>query len=965
MTEFSASFSPDEGAGFLPDEGAGFLPAGGFTARVLRQAPHLPFRTGLGALLGLFGQDRRLVVCAPPGSGKTTLVPPALIDFVDAQNLGDKRIALVQPRRVTARAAARRLEELTGAPKGTFAYTIRGESTCNRSTRLEVMTPGVLVRKLLADPEAESYAGIIFDEVHERSLFSDLGLAFAIDLAQVLRPDLYVIAMSATLQATKVAQVLGSEPAEAEVPVAEAGQFEGVSIIPATTDQAPILDVPGQIFPLDQQYFPPPAQVPVLSAGPSGKVRPDRAYLQHVAQLVRKAYDSDPHAGNILVFLPGVPEIDQVSEHLAGLLPEATIWPLHGSLPAKEQDRVLSASEGRAIILSTDLAQSSLTVPGVRTVVDAGLQRRPRFDPALGVAELVTGWASAADCEQRAGRAARLGPGRAWRTFSEADYSRLVPQPKPEVESVSLDQFVLYLAAWNAALGEGLRWLSTLPAASLKQAQSNLKALGVLEADLSLTPIGTDLCRLSMEPNLGAALLRLQARFSTRTLAEAAAVLTVLDRPHQADLLGALPRLSATQRNEIKQFRGQFENQLKSLPTRPDIAPEPSPAHSQAPNFDLSDALMELAAFAFPRWVCAQRRQLPRVAGKDSKAAKSGASSKGGKTTAKATVGAATVGANGPETYLTVAGTAARLPAGSALASSPWLAVSGLRRIGGGQLEISAALAIPADLAREAAAAEQHAKRTQSLDEDGLKLSEQDFLGAIPLSQPRRLQASEDNIWAAVMEQLAELPASAWEWTTEARNYLSRLRFAAEHWPANQDFEILPGQLWPQLSDQDLQDHVEDLFGHRRAEIVRQTKLPRVLVADLQQVLPWQVVAALDEVAPPVFLPPAGSEVPISYPPEGPQASLKLQRCFGLAQTPLLAGGRVPLKLELLSPAGRPLAVTNDLASFWQGPYQGVRAEMRGRYPKHPWPEDPLQAQAVTGTKKEALRAQQKTEGNG
>lgn len=843
-------------------------PAGGGRAgedavrRLLADPPDLPVRHGLDALRSALGERGAAVLQAPPGSGKTTLVPPVLADLLGP---GGGRVVVTQPRRIAARAAARRLAHLLGEPVGrSVGYVVRGERVVGPETRVEVVTTGILLRRLQRDPDLPGVGAVVLDEVHERALDADLALALTVDVRSALRPDLLLVAMSATVEAERTAAALSG----GEEPVA-------------------VVDVPGALHPVERRWVPLPGGVKRLD---------DRgttpAFLDYVAATARAALARDP--GDLLVFLPGAGEVDGVVRRLRGTV-AADVHPLHGRLPSAEQDRALApAAPGeRRVVVSTAVAESSLTVPGVRLVVDAGLSREPRTDHRRGLAGLVTVRVSRAGADQRAGRAGREGPGVVHRCWSESEEPHLPAHPEPEVVTADLTGFALELAVWGAPDGAGLALLDAPPAPALAAARAVLADLGAVEAPEdggAVTARGRALAQVPTDPRLARALLDGAPLVGARRAAEVVALLAEDVRAPGADLVAAL---RAVRRG------GPGTASWKATARRLEGLVGGAGAPSERLTDDVAVGLV--VALAHPDRV-ARRRP-------------------------------------GGTSYLTVGGTGAALPragdrdagttgsGSSGLGALEWLAVADLdRRPGAGDATVRAAAPLTEDLALEAAAA-----RWQETDDvgwrgDRVTARRVTRLGAIELSSAPLSTLPPGALATAWRERLGREGLDALPWGEAARSLRRRLDF----------LHRTLGDPWPDVSDAGLAATAERWLGAdpRRTD----------LVAALRGLLPWPEAGRVDELAPERVRVPSGSSVRVDYAGDQPVLAVRLQEVLGWEASPLLADGRVPLLLHLLSPAQRPLAVTADLRSFWDDVYPQVRAEMRGRYPRHPWPEDPWTA---------------------
>ncbi|GGO61945.1 ATP-dependent helicase HrpB [Microbacterium nanhaiense] len=795
------------------------------------------------------------VITAPPGTGKTTFVPP-----LAANALPSGRILVTQPRRVAVRAAARRIAELDGSPLGgPSGFTVRGERLVSRDTRIETVTPGVLLRRLLTDPGLDGVAAVVLDEVHERTVDGDLLLGMLSEV-RALRDDLVLVAMSATLDAEPVARLL----------------------------DAPIVAIGSVLHPLEISY------APAVSAR-IGARGVERAFLDHLASLAVREQAAAAH--DALVFVPSARDVDEVVRRIRDLSGDVEALPLHGRLTAAAQDRATSGrqpGDPPRIVVSTALAESSLTVPGVRLVVDAGLSREIRRDQARDMAGLVTVSASRSSAEQRAGRAARQGPGRAVRAYTEAEFAAFRPASDPEILSADLVDAALTLAEWGTPAGIGLGMLTGPPAASMSRAQDALQSLELIDEAGRPTRLGALVARMPVGAREGRALLAAEA--APRTAAEVIAAMSGDTREPGADL-GAL--LRSLRRGDAP-GAGRWRADVKRLER---IAAEGDREAAHDPARD-TDATGRVAALARPEWIAR------RVA-------------------------------DGSRSYLLASGTRAALPEGSSLLGSEWIAVCEVQRADGRIADGTGAVIRLAAALAESDALEIGRVRTERisrLEQGRVRVREERRLGSIVLfSTPVR--ARDDDASAAI---LAHIRDNGIPWNDKATALRARLQLIHR--------EL--GAPWPDVSDDALLARLEDWLGpHLHGAALASIDL----VSALRGLLPWPEASRLDTLAPERLDVPSGSSARIDYPAERegrPVVAVKLQEVFGLAETPRLVDGRVPVQFHLLSPARRPLAVTEDLSSFWDGPYRDVRKEMRGRYPKHPWPEDPWTAPATAKTSK-------------
>ncbi|MCC3279436.1 ATP-dependent helicase HrpB [Arthrobacter sp. zg-Y40] len=825
------------------------------------------------------------VVQAPPGTGKTTMVPPLAANIVAAAGRRGK-VIVTQPRRVAARSAARRLAALDGSAVGErVGYTVRGESRTGAGTMVEFVTPGILLRRLLADPGLESAAAVILDEVHERGLETDLLMGMLTEVRQ-LRDDLTLIAMSATLDAQRFAALIGGDGG----------------------DPAPVIGCPSALYPLAVSWQ--PAAAPRLDERGI-----TRSFLDHVADTAARAHAeavaADPQV-DALVFVPGAREVAHVASRLRSRAGRGTeVLELHGSIGAAEQDRAVSGrgpGEPARIIVSTSLAESSLTVPGVRLVVDSGLAREPRRDAARGMSGLVTVSCSRASAEQRAGRAARQGPGRVVRCYDDRAYGAAPAHQTPEIAVADLTAAALLLACWGAPGGVGLALPDAPPQAAMQEAMATLKTLGAVDGGGHATSMGKVLARVPADPRLARALLDGAGRAGARTAAETVAAVSGDLRAPGADLT----RLLGTLRTGGIPGERRWAEDVRRLEqlVRREGARLPAGGNEPVP---AADAVGFTVALAFPERIA---RRVPGA---------------------------------GPERYLLASGTRAGLPAGSPLTGQEWIAVADVARAEGRDAAgTGAVIRAAAPLGRESAEAASGPLLEETLTAElrgGKVAARREYrLGAIVLSStPVRPAAAEGR--HAVAAALA-------------RQGLGILGFSAAADTLRRRLALLHrelGEPWPDVSDQALLARLEDWLAPELELLAGGAAVSGIDLNDpLRRLLPWPEASRLPELVPERLEVPSGSRVRIDYPEYGdgrPVVAVKLQECFGWAETPRLVQGRVPVLFHLLSPAGRPLAVTDDLASFWSGPYAQVRAEMRGRYPKHPWPQDPWSARATARTK--------------
>ena len=852
--------------------------------------PQLPVTRALGDIAAATRPGGCAVVTAPPGTGKTTLLPPAVaVALAEVDTSG--RVLVTQPRRVAARAAARRIARLLGEEVGgQVGYSVRGDSRVSEGTRVEMVTPGVALRRLQRDPELPGVSALIIDEFHERDLDTDLALAFALDARSALRDDLFVVLTSATLEASRT-----------------------VDFLRASTGEEPALvDIPGDIFPLELRYAPPPRGVEAVGAIGNERVGVRREYLAHVARTVEETVATTE--GSVLVFLPGVGEIETVRSNLH--LGDVPVLALHGQLSATEQDRALSPAAGRRVILSTSIAESSLTVPGVSVVVDAGLAREPRFDAGRSLSSLVTVPAALARLEQRAGRAARTGPGIAVRVMDSVDVARRPAQSAPGIATQDLTDARLQVASWGTPVEE-LALLDAPPAGTWEAAGQRLSSLGAIDEAGAATALGRTLASLPLDPPLGRALLASSAILGASKAARFVALLSEDVRAPGADL-GALERrlgrggasdsgVGKAQAARVKETQARLERLARRLPaSAPADALASVVADDQGKARTREDELALTCALAYPEWI-ARRRP-------------------------------------GSAAYILAGGVGAELPQGSPLEGQEWLAVASIDRAPASRhARILAAVPLSEEDALAAGGALLETRTQASIDKGALKATRTRTLGAIPLASAPASSLSEEEATALVAERLAARGLGDLGWGKEASSLRERMRVL---------HEVL-GDPWPDVSDEALAGSAHEWLAPWAKRLVQGGSLSSVSMLDaLRSMLPWPQAARLDELAPEKMPIPAGGMRPIDWSGAHPVLTLRVQQAFGWTDTPRLVDGRVPLVLHLTDPAGRPAAVTSDLTSFWAGPYQDVRAQLRGRYPKHPWPEDPLHAQPTNRAKR-------------
>jgi ATP-dependent helicase HrpB len=787
-------------------------------------------------LSAALGEGPAALLVAEPGAGKTTRVP---LKLLDAAWLKGQKIVMLEPRRLAARNAAHRMAETLGEEVGgTVGYTVRLERRVSARTRIEVVTEGILTRRLQHDPELSGTGLVIFDEFHERSLDADLGLALTLDIQRGLRDDLKILVMSATLDAARVAAHLGD---------------------------APVIDAPGRVFPVETRYL-------------------DKAQRQTIStdavRAVHRALDDTEKS--ILVFLPGEAEIRRTEQALASSgLPENTvIRPLYGAMSFAEQDAAIrpSAPGERKIVLATTIAETSLTIDGIGAVIDTGFKRVPRFDPASGMTALETVRVSLASADQRRGRAGRLGPGIGYRLWPEAETRALKPHDEPEIFVADLAPLVLELAAWGVSDPHSLPWLDPPPAPPFAQAQDLLKRLEALDAQGRITAMGKQMVRLPLHPRLA----HMVVKGKSTLAADLAALLSERDglpRDVGVDIAARLAQLRGGARDRIRQTAKQIRQ----------IAGTGSEESGVSPGV--------LVAWAFPDRI-AQRR-------------------------------------GGDRRYRLSGGGGAILPEHDALVTEDFLAVATTDGASGDQKIYLAASLSPAEI-------EQHfAAQIEARDgvfwdsrAKAVSATRSRRLGALVLEEKPSANAEPSLIAEAMTQGVREMGLACLPWTDGARLLRARAMFLRR---------LFPEEGWPDLSDEALSAKLEDWLTPYLAGISRKAHLDRMDMHQIVQgMIPHELARKMDRLAPVRIEVPSGADVRIDYETEGdPVLRVRLQEMFGLARTPAIAEGRSPLRIELLSPAGRPLAVTQSLETFWTNGYPSVRSDMRGRYPKHAWPEDP------------------------
>jgi ATP-dependent helicase HrpB len=820
----------------------------------------LPIEPILPAIRDGLAGSRSLVLQAPPGAGKTTLVPQALIDSVW---LDGQKIVMLEPRRLATRGAAHRIAEMLGERVGeTAGYRMRGDSRVGANTRIEVVTEGILTRRIQRDPTLDGIGLVIFDEFHERSLDADLGLALTLHTQRLVRDDLRILVMSATLDGESVARLLGD---------------------------APIVTSEGRAFPVDTRYVAP---------------RPDARLEASTVSAIMEALRAE--TGDLLVFLPGTGEIRRVESMLTERdLSGAIVAPLYGALDQREQDRAIRPDEDgrRKIVLATSIAETSLTIEGIRVVIDSGFSRRPRFSPTTAMTRLETVRVSRASADQRRGRAGRLGPGVCYRLWAEHETHALLADTPPEITSADLAPLALDLASAGVSDPNELPWLDAPNAAAFAQARELLTELEALNASGSITEHGSEMAALPTHPRLAHMLLRAREHGAVDSAARIAALLGERDIfrssgvPVDADISLRLdvlkrdtdsgaPAGAQLDRGSVHRAREEARRLASAVSTE-----------RRRQSDDLS--VGALLALAYPDRV-AQRR-----AGERSR-------------------------------FLLRNGRGAELPGTQSLGPSPYIVAAELddRRP-----ESRIFLAAPIDIAemRDLFGDQIDVTDVVEFDEasNGVSALRRERLGAITLRETDSPSPDPDALRDALLGEIRRRGIAGLPWSDDARRTRARMAFVAHH-----DKE------WPAMDDASIESRLDDWLGPLLGGVRRWSDLARMDLGDaLLGLLGWKLASSLDTLAPTHIEVPTGSRISVDYSdPDAPVLAVRIQEVFGLTESPRVLAGRVPVTMHLLSPAHRPVQVTRDLAGFWRTSYFDVRKDLRGRYPKHEWPEDPLSA---------------------
>ncbi|MBB4426744.1 ATP-dependent helicase HrpB [Bradyrhizobium sp. CIR48] len=805
----------------------------------------LPIDAVLDDLSRTLEANNAAVLVAPPGAGKTTRVPLALLDAPWAK---DKKIIVLEPRRIAARASADRMAKSLGERAGeTVGYRVRFGSKISRTTRIEVVTEGIFTRQILDDPELSGVAAVLFDEFHERSLDADMGLALARDAQTGLREDLRILVMSATLDGARVAKLLGD---------------------------APVVESEGRAFPVETRYLGRKADVPIE---------------RQMADAIASALRAD--SGSVLAFLPGAAEIRRTQNFLSERVQDASIEivPLFGALDAAVQDRAIApAPKGtRKVVLATSIAETSLTIEGVRIVVDSGLARVPRYEPDIGLTRLETVRAARAAVDQRRGRAGRTEPGICYRLWDEPQTASLAPYTQPEILSADLSSLVLDLAQWGVSDPAALSFLDPPPAPAWKEAKSLLSELNALDGDGRITAEGKSLRALALPPRLARMIVDSHRAGEGEAAAEIAAIIT--ERGLGGDSVDLEHR-----RDQFRRDRSPRAGSARDLARR--WASQVAASEKAGPQDDLSTGLM--LAYAFPDRVARNR---------------------------------------GNGSFVLANGRGAAVEQTSSLARAPYIAIGEMTGTAASGRILLAAQITESEIERHFA---EHIESADEISFDrgamALRARRKRVLHAITLSEATRAVSPSEDTARIFAEGLIAAGLDRLPWSKAAKQWRDRVMFLRK----------AEGDSWPDLSDDGLIARRDDwLVPALYDKIALKDISPGDLSDALMALLPWEMRARLEREAPTHFEAPTGSVLAIDYEAEqGPTIAVRLQELFGLNSHPSIAAGKVPLVLELLSPAQRPVQVTRDLPGFWRGSYAAVRSDLRGRYPRHPWPDDPASA---------------------
>lgn len=815
-----------------------------------------------------------IVLHAPPGAGKTTRVPISLLDILPK----DRRIIMLEPRRIAATSAARWMAKSLNEQAGeTIGYAIRFDRNVSSRTRIEVVTEGILIRRIQSDPGLEGVGMVIFDEFHERSLHADLALALCLDARKALRPDLKILIMSATLDCAPVAALL---------------------------DNAPVVASPGKAFPVRDRYL-------------EGRPRP---FSVQMAAAIRTALREE--SGDILAFLPGAREIRACAAALQESLDlreeRLSLHPLYGDLPFEEQERaILPAKDRRKIVLATNIAETSLTIEGIQIVIDGGLTRRLRYDASTGMNRLVTIPVSRSSAEQRKGRAGRLGPGVCYRLYGEHDLRGMLPFTAPEILESDLAPLVLELAAWGVREPSALSWLDPPPPAAWDAGRKLLRDLGALDASGSITPQGREMADLPLHPRLSRLMLKAREHGLTRLGTELAAILSERDLfrkgragtsrdPDISERLDALRRWQKGRESGMDADPAALRavdrtaTQLLSLVR--------GSGNGSAREMPDQEILSRLLLSAYPDRICKRRDE-------------------------------------GAARFVLVQGRGVRISPDSHLVNSRYLVAVTVDAGEKAEGFIHVAAPVSDELIRsECAGNVETARRVEWDSREGrVVCALEERIGALLLA--KRACASTDEEAIPIICGTIRNNTDMLSFSREARQFQGRVSLVRR---------AFPEESWPDLSDRPLTEKPEEWLAPWLGGIRTRSALRGLdILPALKAKLPRKQQQLLDERAPAAIRVPSGSRVKIDYTGgDQPVLAVKLQEMFGLADSPVIAAGRVHLVLHLLSPAGRPVQITSDLKGFWNTGYPAVKKDLKGRYPKHPWPDDPWNAVPTKRTKR-------------
>ncbi|MEH6476709.1 MAG: ATP-dependent helicase HrpB [Sneathiella sp.] len=832
---------------------------------------HLPPITGLPVeeilpqLVSALETGNCAVLQAPPGAGKSTTVPLWLLGLKD---LGSRKILMLEPRRLAARATARRMADLLGEEVGqTVGYRVRLENKVSKNTRIEVVTEGILTRFLQSDPELSNVGVVIFDEFHERNLNTDLGLALTRQTQEVFREDLRIVVMSATLDAEGVSKLLGD---------------------------APILTSLGRQYPVETRH---------INKTPKGRFEGQLAnWIEEIA--------TENTDGDILVFLPGAGEITRTMTALSnfGHKQDISLLPLFGNLTQKDQDRALKPDPGgkRKIVFATDIAETSLTIEGVRIVVDSGLSRKPQFDPNSGMSRLEMRRISRASADQRQGRAGRLGPGICYRMWNVAEDRGLIPQSPPEIATADLTPLVLELAKWGVDDVGELSWMTEPPSGLISQAKELLFRLGALDEAGKILKLGERMVKFPLHPRLARMVIKSEEMGDAALGCDVAALLSErdimrrnFDNPN-SDLSARVSLLNAA-----RGPRGSRSEYSRLIRSADDLRRRFKVGNAASK----TDRLGIVLAFAYPDRVGELRK-------------------------------------NSKENYRLSNGRGAQLLQNDKLTGEPYLVVADLDGKGrDARVYLAAPITYHQLLDQFSTEISVHSHVYWDADKERIIADEETRFGALVLDAKRIKKPAPEEVAKALLSVIFEKEMRPLPWSNGSRSVIDRVAFARAH---DADFSD-----WPELSEKWLLDNLENwlgpyLLGKNNLAGLQDLKLEDILLTQLT----WEHQKRLDDIAPAKLTMPTGSHVRLDYSdPDAPVLAVRLQELFGQADIPGLANGRIPVSIHLLSPARRPAQITKDLAGFWKNSYSAVKKDLKGRYPRHYWPDDPLQAEPTARPK--------------